>query len=199
MPFVIIHRLRRGIPCRLAASTQLPPGAQVLASAFQDYPIWAYIQPREDLRRKLLTWVLKRYMRGILAKSRLRQGCVYAVRDGTDDSLAGVILLWRPSTAGEAACLACCYGGLASCCGVALQPSHAYHTSVRPFACSWGVRSNVSSGGVPDATGTGSMELPPWQVVRQGLLALPFRFGAAVTHRLLQVRFLLGKQRLSVQ
>ena len=36
-------------------------------------------------------------------------------------------------------------------------------------------------------TGAGSMELPPWQVVRQGLLALPFRFGAAVTHRLLQV------------
>ena len=35
--------------------------------------------------------------------------------------------------------------------------------------------------------GAGSLELPPWQVVRQGLLALPFRFGAAVTHRLLQV------------
>lgn len=82
---------------------RLPPGAQVLASAFQEYPIWAYIQPREDLRRKLLTWVLKRYMRGILAKSRLRQGCVYAVRDGPDDSLAGVILLWRPSSAGGAA------------------------------------------------------------------------------------------------
>ena len=79
----------------------------MLASAFQNYPIWAYIQPREDLRRKLLTWVLKRYMRGILAKSKLRQGCVYAVRDGADDSLAGVILLWRPSTAGEVACLAC--------------------------------------------------------------------------------------------
>ena len=84
----------------------LPPGEQVLANAFQDYGIWAYIQPREDLRRKLLTWVLKRYMRGILAKSRLRQGCVYAVRDGPDDSLAGVILLWRPSTAGAAVSLA---------------------------------------------------------------------------------------------
>ena len=83
-------------------STRLPPGEQVLASAFQDYPIWAYIQPREGLRVKLLKWVLKRYMRGILAKSKLRQGCVYAVRDGPGDSLAGVILLWRPSTAGEA-------------------------------------------------------------------------------------------------
>ena len=36
--------------------------------------------------------------------------------------------------------------------------------------------------------GAGSLELPPWQVVRQGLLSLPFLFGAGVTHRLLQVR-----------
>ena len=34
--------------------------------------------------------------------------------------------------------------------------------------------------------GPGSTELQPWQVVRQGLLALPFRFGAGVTHRLLR-------------
>lgn len=50
---------------------------------------------------------------------------------------------------------------------------------------------DVRAPGVHGVTGPGSMELPPWQVVRQGLLALPFRFGAAVTHRLLQVRALL--------
>ena len=38
-----------------------------------------------------------------------------------------------------------------------------------------------------ETAGAGSLELPPWQVVRQGLLSLPFLFGAGVTHRLLQV------------
>ena len=34
--------------------------------------------------------------------------------------------------------------------------------------------------------GCGSRELQTWQLVRQGLIALPFKFGFGVTHRLLR-------------
>ncbi|EIE23699.1 hypothetical protein COCSUDRAFT_66057 [Coccomyxa subellipsoidea C-169] len=106
--------------------------AQILARSFRDYPIWAYIQPRDEQRLKLLAWVLKRYVRGLLTKSGRKRGYAFAVKEKPSEKLLGVVLLWRPSSSGP-----------------------------------------------------GSRELQPWQVVRQGLLALPFRFGAGVTHRLL--------------
>ena len=71
----------------------------MLANAFRDYPIWTYIQPNGEKRFRLLRWIMKRYLRGLLAKSGRRQGYAFAVRDG--GALAGLVLLWRPNATGD--------------------------------------------------------------------------------------------------
>ncbi|BDA47674.1 hypothetical protein COCOBI_10-5250 [Coccomyxa sp. Obi] len=121
------------VDLKVLRADEVREAAEVLAHSFRDYPIWAYIQPRDQLRTRLLAWVLKRYIRALLTKSGRKRGYAFAVKETPSEQLLGVVLLWRPSIAG-----------------------------------------------------LGSRELQPWQVVRQGLLALPFRFGAGVTHRLLR-------------
>ncbi|KAK9905903.1 hypothetical protein WJX75_008535 [Coccomyxa subellipsoidea] len=120
------------VDVKLLRADEVQAAAEVLARSFRDYPVWAYIQPQDQRRPKLLAWVLKRYMRAFLTKSGLKRGYAFAVKEKPSEQVLGVVLLWRPSR-----------------------------------------------------TGPGSRKLQPWQVVRQGLLALPFRFGAGVTHRLL--------------
>lgn len=74
---------------------------QVLAQSFRNYPIWAYIQPQDQRRIKLLAWVLKRYIRALLTKSGRKRGYAFAVKETPSEQLLGVVLLWRPSIAGR--------------------------------------------------------------------------------------------------
>lgn len=107
---------------------------QVLANAFRKYPIWTFIQPRDEKRRALLRWVLKRYLRGLLANSGRKQGHAFAVRQSTAGDLAGIVLLWRPRSAGGAHVLRSPLG-MHACSGLHLHGcfrdyrSHGVHTS----------------------------------------------------------------------